>query len=182
MPVRKVQRFTEQDVQRIVARGNGSTPPDVLAFISATSLPTETDGCPAQAAGSRVNEGVAGTQGGFVMLGYPVSVNRYWRSFKGRTVISSEATKYKQHVQMDYAQGGGLYFYDIPVSVEFKFHPKTTKTGDASKTRMDLDNVIKVVLDALQGVAYMDDKQVRKLTAEIADPVSGGGLSVRVTA
>jgi len=100
----------------------------------------------------------------------------------GTQTTNGQYGEKQQHVQMDYAQGGGLYFYDIPVSVEFKFHPKTTKTGDASKTRMDLDNVIKVVLDALQGVAYMDDKQVRKLTAEIADPVSGGGLSVRVTA
>jgi crossover junction endodeoxyribonuclease RusA len=119
---------------------------------------------------------------GFVMLGYPVSVNRYWRSFKGRMVVSTEAVKYKQHVRMDYAHGGGRYFYVLPVSVEFKLHPKTTKTGEASKTRMDLDNVIKVLLDALNGVAYMDDKQVVRLVGEVSYPVPGGGLSVRVTA
>jgi crossover junction endodeoxyribonuclease RusA len=70
----------------------------------------------------------------------------------------------------------------LPVSVEFKLHPKTTKTGEASKTRMDLDNVIKVLLDALNGVAYMDDKQVVRLVGEVSYPVPGGGLSVRVTA
>lgn len=116
------------------------------------------------------------------MLGYPVSVNRYWRSFKGRTVVSAEAVKYKQHVQMDYAHGGGRYFYGVPVSVEFKLHPKTTKTGEANKTRMDLDNCIKVLLDALQGVAFIDDKQVVRLVGEVGHPVAGGALSVRVTA
>ena len=50
--------------------------------------------------------------------------------------------------------------------------------GQASKVRLDLDNCIKVALDALIGIAYEDDSQVVRLTAEIGEPVEGGGLSV----
>ncbi len=36
-------------------------------------------------------------------------------------------------------------------------------------------------LDALQGVAYLNDKQVRKITAEYGDPLPDGGLTVTVS-
>ena len=40
---------------------------------------------------------------------------------------------------------------------------------------------LKVTLDALQGALYDDDKQVRKIIAEVSDqPREGGGLSVLV--
>ncbi|EPI5870320.1 RusA family crossover junction endodeoxyribonuclease, partial [Neisseria gonorrhoeae] len=45
----------------------------------------------------------------------------------------------------------------------------------------DLDNALKVALDALQGVAYHNDRQVRRIAADYADePVTGGGLAVEV--
>ncbi|HFC3072255.1 TPA: RusA family crossover junction endodeoxyribonuclease, partial [Neisseria gonorrhoeae] len=38
-----------------------------------------------------------------------------------------------------------------------------------------------VTLDALQGVAYHNDRQVRRIAADYADePVAGGGLAVEV--
>ncbi|WP_215226940.1 RusA family crossover junction endodeoxyribonuclease, partial [Neisseria gonorrhoeae] len=43
------------------------------------------------------------------------------------------------------------------------------------------DNALKVTLDALQGVAYHNDRQVRRIAADYADePVAGGGLAVEV--
>lgn len=116
------------------------------------------------------------------MFGYPVSVNRYWRNFKGRTVLSAEAIKYKRHVGSQYATWGGKYHHTESVCVHFMLHPKLTKAGTASKTRIDLDNCIKVVLDALNNAAYRDDKQVVKLVAEIAEPIQGGGVSISVEA
>jgi crossover junction endodeoxyribonuclease RusA len=96
-------------------------------------------------------------------------------------VISAEAVKYKRHVGMTYAMDGGKYHHSGPVCVEFRLHPKLTKAGHPSKTRIDLDNCLKVLLDALNNAAYRDDKQVMRLVGEVSHPVAGGGLSVRVT-
>lgn len=114
------------------------------------------------------------------MLEYPVSANRYWRSFGGRMVISTDARHYKGMAAWRWAQAGNV-LHAGPVLVEMLLHPRTTKSGEASKSRLDLDNCLKVAIDALNGVAFADDKQVRKLVAEVADPIPGGGLSVRVS-
>jgi crossover junction endodeoxyribonuclease RusA len=115
------------------------------------------------------------------MVDYPVSANRYWRNFNGRMVVSAEASQYKQHVALLWASQSQP-FHVGPVEVSILLHPKLTTKGEASRTRIDLDNCIKVAIDALNGVAFADDKQVRKLVAEIAEPVEGGALSVRVSA
>ena len=117
---------------------------------------------------------------GVVMLPYPISANRYWRNFRGRMVVSKEAEEYKAKVIWSF------FALDItptskPVSLTMKLHPKLTKTGKSSRTLIDLDNCIKVCLDALQGVLYVNDNQVIKLTAEVGEPVDGGGLSVGIT-
>lgn len=94
-------------------------------------------------------------------------------------VRSKEADEYKR-VTAHAAFVAGWRVCDGPVSVALTFHPKTTKQGRASETRLDLDNVIKVTLDALNGVAWVDDRQVVKLVAELGLPVFGGGLTVSV--
>ena len=112
-------------------------------------------------------------------LGYPVSANRYWRTCRGRTYRSSEAEQYKVSVNT-IATAAGLIAIEGPAAVSITLHPKLTKKGVASLARMDLDNCIKVTLDALNGIAYRDDSQVVRLIAEIGPPMSGGGLSVAV--
>lgn len=116
-----------------------------------------------------------------IRLPYPVSANRYWRSFRGMTVRSKEADAYKRTAAHS-AFIAGWCVLDCPVVVAITLHPKRTKKGLASATRMDLDNCIKVTLDALNGVAYRDDRQVVRLVAEVGDAVEMGGLSVAVTA
>lgn len=112
-------------------------------------------------------------------LGYPVSANRYWRTCRGRTFRSAEADRYKDSAKRA-ASLAGLPQFDGPVAVYIALHPKLTKKGVASLARMDLDNCIKVTLDALNGVAYRDDSQVVKLMAEIGPPAMGGALRVTV--
>lgn len=114
------------------------------------------------------------------MLEYPISTNRYWRNFNGRTVMSAEAREYKAMAAFRWREAGHV-LHAGQVLVELLLHPRMTKQGEASKSRMDLDNCLKVAIDALNGVAFVDDKQVRKLVAEVVDPVPGGGLSVRVS-
>lgn len=113
------------------------------------------------------------------MLPYPISSNRYWRNFRGLMVVSIEARAYKKQVKWAFS-ALGIEPATGDVSLSIKLHPKLTKTGAASRTLIDLDNALKVAFDALQGVLYVDDKQVKKLTAEVGEPVDGGGLSVGI--
>jgi len=112
-------------------------------------------------------------------LDYPVSANRYWRMFRGRMVRSSEANAYRQHVTQETLDWDDP-LTEGPVKVYLTLHPKMRKDGLASETVIDLDNCIKVGLDALQGIVFFNDKQVKRLVASYGEPKPGGGLSVRV--
>jgi crossover junction endodeoxyribonuclease RusA len=93
-------------------------------------------------------------------LPYPPSANRYWRSFRGRVVVSSEARQYKLDVAM-LARIAGVRPTDEPVSLTLEIY--------RPQRRGDLSNRIKVLEDALQGVAYHDDAQVVELHAKRFD-------------
>lgn len=114
-----------------------------------------------------------------MQLRYPISANRYWRNFRGRMVRSGEANSYRRHVA-DVAEQIGVEAIEGAVSVSITLHPKLTISGAASAVVLDLDNCLKVVLDALQGVAYANDKQVRRIVAEYGEPIKDGGISVWV--
>ncbi|HFC2787008.1 TPA: RusA family crossover junction endodeoxyribonuclease [Neisseria gonorrhoeae] len=115
-----------------------------------------------------------------LILPYPVSANRYWRIWRNRAVRSAEAAAYKETVRR-IAQGAGAMPSEGAVAVYVRLIPKANKDGGANKTVIDLDNALKVALDALQGVAYHNDRQVRRIAADYADePVAGGGLAVEV--
>lgn len=114
-----------------------------------------------------------------LVLPYPVSANRYWRVFGGRVVHSAEARSYRNVVQI---KARGVTPLEGPVSVHVALCPGMTAKGVASKTRLDLDNCLKVALDALQGVAFSNDKQVVKLLAELGPAQVGGALMVEVKA
>jgi Holliday junction resolvase len=113
-------------------------------------------------------------------LPYPISTNRYWRTFRNRTVRSAEAQRYKEHVA-NVALATGERKIDGDVTVKLFLHPKKTKAGQASKTCIDLDNSLKVVLDALNGIAYHDDKQIKRIVAETSYSLENGGVTVEVT-
>ena len=64
-------------------------------------------------------------------LAYPVSANRYWRTFRGRTIRSSEADVYKASARV-VAERFGVVEIQGPVSVSIALLPKLTKRGLAS--------------------------------------------------
>lgn len=54
--------------------------------------------------------------------------------------------------------------FPIPVSVSKKVRAKMESGEEPYTKKVDADNLAKIVLDALNGVAYEDDKQITKLT------------------
>ncbi|HFC6665546.1 TPA: RusA family crossover junction endodeoxyribonuclease [Neisseria meningitidis] len=115
-----------------------------------------------------------------LILPYPVSANRYWRIWRNRAVRSAQAAAYRETVRR-IAQEAGAMPSEGSVAVRLRLIPKANKDGSANKTVIDLDNALKVALDALQGIAYHNDRQVRRIVAEYADePKQGGGLAVEI--
>lgn len=109
-------------------------------------------------------------------LPYPPSANRYWRSLviKGRlrVLVSAEARAYKKSAALTAAKSvGGPIVGPVRVCL-MVYRPR--RVGD-------LDNTIKVVLDALRGVAYEDDKQVVAIVAERYDDKDNPRVSVYIT-
>lgn len=81
------------------------------------------------------------------------SANRYWRTYRGRKPTRSpEARAYLAQVRRLY-------------STRFPFAGPVAVRLDVHVCRGDLDNRIKVTLDALKGIAFTDDKQVLSLEA-----------------
>lgn len=117
---------------------------------------------------------------------YPISANRYWRKTKqGRVYVSKEAQEYKNSFRYSIANLICPDFWlnriaSDDVSIHIKVLPKLNKDGAQCKKLIDLDNAIKITLDALIDKAYVDDKQVKRITAEYGQAKQDGGLLVSV--
>lgn len=96
--------------------------------------------------------------------------NKYTGKIHG---ITPESTKnYEDLIRWSYKASGGQYmgekrlsvkikaFFPIPRSFSKKKRDEAIFDKIRPTTKPDCDNIIKVVLDALNGVAYYDDKQV----------------------
>lgn len=121
--------------------------------------------------------GEAGRAAYVLRLMYPVPLNRAYRNYRGVTVLSPEGKVWKALSAWD-AKAVGIKPLSGPVCCRMTLHPKLTKSGEASKTRMDLDAIFKLALDALNGIAWQDDKQIEELSARIGEPIKDGGLTV----
>lgn len=112
-------------------------------------------------------------------LPYPVSANRYWRTvvnkrtLRAMTFVSEEAKSFKSEVGWTAKAQGLRIPLRGPVELIVKLIPK-------NGVCMDLDNALKVTIDALKGIAYADDSQVRRIDAERLDP-DGAGERLEVT-
>lgn len=112
-------------------------------------------------------------------LPYPISANRYWRTIthaqtkRALTLVSKEAKAYKAEVAWLAKAAGIRSPFLATVELRILLVPK-------NGICMDLDNALKVTIDALKGIAYQDDSQVRKITAERCLPDGKGGLVVEI--
>lgn len=96
----------------------------------------------------------------------PPSVNHYLRRGKNGQVYKTEHAKEYQETLGYHAKRIGAKLAEGRVAVEILLV--------ARETDADADNVGKCVLDALQGIAYLDDSQVWKFVV-IREPVPVGG-------
>lgn len=109
----------------------------------------------------------------------PPGANRLWRTYRGITVKSPLARAWQAQAAL-LAKAKGIQPATGAVALAIVLHPRRTKSGQASKIRLDVDAPIKATLDALQGVAYQDDKQVVRVSSEIGYPLPEGGITVTV--
>ena len=92
-----------------------------------------------------------------ITLPYPPSVNHLYATVRGRRVLSKEGRQYKATTAaLAYAAGVRPLAGDVTLIVHL-YRPQ--KSGD-------LDNFLKSLQDALKGVAWIDDKQVKRIEAE----------------
>jgi len=112
-------------------------------------------------------------------LPYPVSMNAIWRVYKNKQVLSKEAIRYRNEVKY-VASRHKIALTSEQVSVIIELRPKETQSGRESKICIDLDNCIKATLDALQGIVFANDKQVRRIYAYYGEPVINGGLIITI--
>ena len=110
----------------------------------------------------------------FLNLPFPPSMNTYWRNFRGRTILSPAGRKFKEDVA-DYVAE-----YRVPKLGEAKLRISMV-LFPRDKRKIDIDNRIKCVLDALQDAGVFDDDfQVDELSIVRGKPIKGGAIRVLI--
>lgn len=108
-----------------------------------------------------------------ITLDMPPSANRYWRrGLNGNTYVSDEAEDYKAEVHLRCLRAR-IRPLDGPLAITMRVY-RARRSGD-------LDNRIKIVLDALQGIAYTDDKQITEIHAYRFDDKHEPRVEIEIT-
>lgn len=135
--------------------------------------------------------GSAGDGAIHLTLPYPVSANRYWRSYVPRgqqraiVTLSDDAKAYKAEVAK-IAKAHGLRMpLDGRIAITLRLFPARPQDWakraqrdpdgwDDSVRCIDLGNAEKVLSDALNGIAWVDDDQLRRIVLERMEPDDSG--------
>jgi len=136
-----------------------------------------------------------------LVLPYPISANRYWRpvqirdkrtgKYRSQNVTTKEAKAYIDECGWR-ARTAGLH-KPTPerIAVHLALHParpqdwerrarKDPERWDDTVRCMDLGNCEKVAMDALNGIAWVDDKQIWDMHLVRGEPVENGSLVVTI--
>lgn len=131
-----------------------------------------------------------------VTLPPPVSANLYWRTRvvknMAMTYVSKEAQVFKAQVLQLLRAAGVDEPFPGRVAVKLQLYPhrpldwqkRQKKLGaawDDGVRSIDLDNSIKVTLDAMKGVAFLDDVWVREIAATRMEPDGEARVVVTIT-
>ena len=114
-------------------------------------------------------------RGGLEMtLPWPPSINGYWRSFRGRQILSKAGRDYRTEVANQVLVQCSARHYTECLKV-------TITAYRPDNRRRDLDNILKAALDGLAHAGvYDDDSQIVELTVRWGSTI-GGYLKVEVS-
>lgn len=105
-------------------------------------------------------------------LPFPPSVNHYWRSFRGRTVLTKAGLGFRRSVLATVGPVPRQIVGDVRCRVLL---------SPPDKRRRDVDNSIKAILDALtKSGVWRDDCQVCELTVKRGGVTPGGSCLVEI--
>ena len=94
------------------------------------------------------------------------------RFAKGHAYTPKLTSDYEYTIAQEYLlKGLKKHLGAISIYMTFNYRIPTSrikqlKHGDICVEKADIDNLVKALLDSLNGVAYLDDKQVYKIVAE----------------
>lgn len=137
------------------------------------ALPVAAIGLPAAPDGrGKRGTGAAGVADVRIELPYPPSLNSYYRTVKGRILISAEGRAYRKTVADYVMESRSSAAMAGRMAVEITVYPP-------DKRRRDLDNVAKCLLDSLtKAGVWRDDEQIDMLMIRRAHSVFGGRVLV----
>jgi crossover junction endodeoxyribonuclease RusA len=130
-------------------------------------------------------------------LPYPPSANRYWRTAvvcgRAQTYPSSDAKAFKAEVSKICARAGLLDPIEGRIELHVQLYPQRPQDWvkrarkdplgwDDDVRCIDLGNCEKVLSDALNGLAWADDKQHRRILLERMEPDGEARVVVTITA
>lgn len=104
-------------------------------------------------------------------LPVPPASNRYWRLWRNRMVVSTEAKRYKERVWL-LCKAAKVTMIREPVVVSISWR--------RAKRQGDLDGRVKILLDAMQGTCFENDSQVVALHAYRSEDKANPGVTVTV--
>ena len=108
-----------------------------------------------------------------IRLPWPPSSNTYYRCYHNRVLISDKGRRYKTTVLGLWLQSDEVTLGDVRIALTIDAYPP-------DKRKRDLDNIIKPLQDALNGLAWIDDSQIDVLNVRRFEPAKPG--YVRLTA
>lgn len=128
-----------------------------------------------------------------LVVPYPLSSNKYWRPVhigNHITIVpTKEAKQYKAEVARLARAAGMRVPLDGRIAWSIELYPHRPQdwakrarlapdTWDDDVRCIDLGNCEKVLADALNGVAWVDDKQIRRTLLERREPDEHGARAV----
>ena len=99
-------------------------------------------------------------QGGFVRTYTPKKTLDYEKAIAEEFLKQEDRSEYEGYVRIKC-----IFYMPMPKAFSKKKREKALKGDILPITKKDVDNLVKSVLDGLNGVAYKDDKQVVSLYA-----------------
>src|ERR1022692_2656420 len=106
-----------------------------------------------------------------VIPGKPVPLQRS-RTSSGRHYLPPRSKTYRLIVQGEWMAAGRPTLGDAPFTLSARFY--------GARPNADLDNLVKAILDALNGLAFTDDKQLTCLSGCPKLPADTNGARAEV--